>query len=153
MDQNSSPSSPGGRRVSTDAESRQQIAEEHRALSELVGRLEHTTDPKVLLPLLTELRRLLGVHFAREEADDGLYEMVGGVAPHLLSAVQRLFAEHREMAASLDDLLASTRELCDGPLASVLAAVGDLAGRLHRHEAKENELVSGAFYDDLGISS
>lgn len=153
MNENSSASSHGGREVTAEAASRQQIADEHRALGELLGRLVHTTDPNALVPQLTELRRLLGVHFAREEADDGLYEIVGEVAPHLLSGVQRLFDEHRELAASVDELLATTRELCGGPLAEILAAVGGLAGRLHRHEAKENELVSGAFYDDLGISS
>lgn len=143
----------GGRRISADAETRQQIAEEHRALGELLGRLEATRDPHALLPRLEELERLLKSHFQREEGAEGLHEMVGESAPHMLTSVQRLFEEHREMAARLDELIRETRRCIEGPVAQVLTGASDLACRLRDHEQAENELVAGALYEDLGISS
>ena len=145
--------SGGGRRVSADAEARQRIAEEHHALGELLDRLEVTSDPNLLALQLAELHRLLEAHFEREEGEDGLHDMVGDAAPHLLSHVQHLFDEHRLVTARLIELRGETQALIDGPLARLLVGARDLAARLRRHEEAENELVAGALYEDLGISS
>lgn len=153
MNQDHSEVSGGGNRVPGDAEVRKQIAEEHRLLGELVERTEATTDPHALLPVLEELQRLLQEHFRREEDADGLHDMVGEAAPHKLTAVQRLFDEHRDLAAHLDAAIRHTREVIDGPVAQVRSEVGELAEKLRAHEAAENELVAGALYEDLGFSS
>jgi hypothetical protein len=79
--------------------------------------------------------------------------MVGDAAPHLLSHVQYLFDEHRVVTARLIELRGETQALIDGPLARLLAGARGLAERLRRHEEAENELVAGALYEDLGISS
>ena len=101
MDQDCVKPSGGGLRVSADVEARQRIAEEHHALGELLDRLEVTADPNLLAVQLAELERLLIAHFAREEGEDGLHDMVGDAAPHLLAGVQRLFDEHRRISARL----------------------------------------------------
>ncbi len=132
---------------------RQQIAEEHAALREILGRIQGTRELAPLRPLLAELGRLLRQHFAREEAADGLHPMVEESAPHLLPNVQRLFDEHRELAARLESLEEKARQLWEGPLTEVFAEAGELARRLHEHEVAEGELLAGAMYEDLGFSS
>lgn len=136
-----------------DPASRQQIADEHRALRSLLATLAETTDPHELLRRLERLRDLLRDHFRTEEEAGGFHDMVGDTAPHLLTTVQRLFEEHRAFTARVDELILDTRTLIDGPVAEVRAGVGDLARQLHEHEASENELVAWALYEDLGISS
>lgn len=143
----------GGNRVSGDAGSRQQIADDHKALGKLLVSLETTRDPHALLPQLEALAGLLQGHFRREEAADGFHEMVSGSAPHLLPSVQSLFDEHREMATQLDDLKAQARQCIEGPVAQLLAGTSELIVRLREHEQAEDELVVGALYADLGTSS
>lgn len=153
MDQDCVKPSGGGLRVSDDVEARQRIAEDHHALGELLDRLEATCDPNLLALELAEMERLLTAHFAREEGDDGLHEMVGDAAPHLLTGVQRLFDEHRRISARLEEIRGEVQACLDGPVAHLVAACRDLAQHLRRHEQAENELVAGALYEDLGISS
>lgn len=129
------------------------IAEEHRALRASLARIEETTDLRLLLPLLEDLRELLAAHFAHEEAVDGLHEVIGDAAPHLLTAVQRLFDEHRECLELLDRLGERARECYEGPVREVLDQVGALAAKLHAHEAQETELLAGAVYEDVGESA
>jgi len=153
MDSDCPQLSGAGQRVSADVESRQRIAEDHHALGELLDRLEATSDPNLLALELAELERLLTAHFALEEGDDGLHEMVGDAAPHMLAGVQRLFDEHRRMSARLAEIRGEVQACLDGPVARLVAASRELAQQLRRHEQAENELVAGALYDDLGISS
>jgi hypothetical protein len=129
------------------------IAEEHRVLRELLGRITATRDLGALLPQLGELEGLLALHFAHEEEADGLHAVVADSAPDRLPEVQRLFDEHREIARRVMELRERAEELWRGPLAEVLEGVAELADRLHRHEAAEGDLLAGALYDDLGIGS
>jgi hypothetical protein len=129
------------------------IAEEHRALRELLGRVTATRDLGRLLPLLGELAALLEEHFTHEEAADGLHAQVAESAPDRLPEVQRLFTEHREVSERLAALVARAEGLWQGQLAEVLAEAAALAAYLHRHEAAEGELLAGALYDDLGSGS
>ena len=126
------------------AVARREIAEEHRALRTLLERLETTADLQILLPRLDELRRLLALHVAREEAPDGLHRVVDSSAPHLVVSVQGLFEEHRECLAE------EAHVIVEGPLAELRRGVSELCRKLHEHEAAETELLAGALYDDLG---
>lgn len=145
--------SGAGPRLPADAESRQRISEEHQALRDLLGRVTETTDLHHLLPQLQELDRLLREHFQHEEGEGGFHDMVGESAPHLLPSVQRLFDEHRQIAERLDTLILQTRQCIEGPVAELRGATTELAHQLHEHEAAENDLVTWALYEDLGISS
>lgn len=132
------------------AAARREIAEEHRALRALLERLEATADPEALHRRLGELRRLLALHFAREEAPDGLHRAIDGSASHLTVSVQGLFEEHREYLAELERLAVKALAIVDGPVAELRRGVAGLCRKLHEHEAAETELLSGALYDDLG---
>ncbi|HSL85083.1 MAG TPA: hypothetical protein VLF66_20095 [Thermoanaerobaculia bacterium] len=132
------------------AVARREIAEEHRALRTLLERLETTADLQILLPRLDELRRLLALHFAREEAPDGLHRVVDSSAPHLVVSVQGLFEEHRECLAEIERLAEEAHVIVEGPLAELRRGVSELCRKLHEHEAAETELLAGALYDDLG---
>lgn len=143
----------GGGAPAADPAARQQIADEHKALRQQLSSLVETRAPHDLLPQLERLRGMLEEHFRTEEEAGGYHDMVGDTAPHLLTSVQRLFEEHRAFIARIDDLIAETRALVDGPVAAVRHGVTDLARQLHDHEAAENDLVAWALYEDLGISS
>ena len=153
MDRDCGRVSGGGTAVTADAEARQRIAEEHHALGELLDRLEATRDPHLLAVELAELERLLTAHFEHEEGAEGLHDMVGDAAPHLLPHVQHLFDEHRVIAAALAALRGDVQACLEGPVARLRHTTRELAERLRHHEQAENELVAGALYDDLGISS
>ena len=89
------------------------IAAEHRALNAALEKLLQTGEPAELLPQLEQLRGMLEQHYAGEEADDGLPELIGANAPHLLEPMQRIFAEHREFLTTVDGLSAQARALID----------------------------------------
>lgn len=131
---------------------RREIEEDHRFLREAVYKLRHTRDLRALVPQLEDLRGLLARHFAREEAADGLHAAVERAAPHRVNRVDELFREHGEILSDVEALLSATRELVAGPLATVLAGVRRVAGKLHEHEAAETDLFGEAVVgDDLGV--
>lgn len=131
---------------------RSRIAEEHRLLRQTLTRIETLDEPAALLRELRAFRPLLAEHFAGEEAADGLHRVIDATAPHRIAEVHELFAEHRECLATLDRLCDTLAELISGPVAALRAEVGELCGRLHRHEAAETELLSNALYEELGGS-
>lgn len=143
---------PTAGRDAAAARARIEIEEEHRLLRHAVYRLRHTRDMRALVPLLDELHQVLALHFAREEAADGLHLAVERVAPHKANQVDELFREHRELLAEVEALAASAREYLEGPLAAVLAGVRDITNRLHEHERAETDLFSEAVTEDLGAS-
>jgi hypothetical protein len=147
---------PGsGRRSGATAggEAGRRIAEEHRALGEVLARVEAATDLPALLAALGELRALLIPHFAGEEADEGFEGLLGRRAPHLLGHLEHVLGEHGEILEDLDRLTAQACACLEGPVAAVLREGAALAARLHAHEAKETELLVGAVYTDLGTAS
>lgn len=127
-----------------------QIADEHRALTDTVGRLGKTTDPHQLLPRLEKLRDQLEHHFASEEGNDGLRSDVRKLAPFLLTSLEKIFEEHRRFLADIEALEAKTRACIDGPLAEILDDTTALVRRLHNHEQRESELLSDVYYTDYG---
>ena len=129
------------------------IEQEHRALKETLGRLECTTDLKLLIPMLSELRARLELHFAHEEGPAGLHQVVGDSAPHLLTYMQRLFDDHQRLLSTIDGVTERARQCLDGPMAAVLGDVASLSAELRLHEARETALLGDAMYTDLGESS
>lgn len=134
-------------------EAGRRIAEEHRALREILTRVETATDLPALLAALGELRALLIPHFAGEEADEGIEGLLGRRAPHLLSHLEHVLGEHAEILEDLDRVTACACACLDGPVAEALREAAALAARLHAHEEKETELLVGAVYTGLGTAS
>lgn len=137
----------------TGGSSRERIAAEHAALRGSLEQLLEITDPHQLVSALEELRPRLAEHFAAEEGTDGLHDVIGDSAPHLLSSLQRVYDEHRQFLATVDRLTADARRCCQGPVAELLSGTRQLCDGLHEHEALESELLTDAVYTDLGNSS
>jgi len=131
---------------------RLRIDEEHRQLGELLRALTHTHDLARTAALLDELRELLSRHFAGEEGDDGLHEVVGEGASHRLTNIQQLFDEHRLLLARLDEVRAEAGAALAGPVRRVHDGITWLAETLRRHEKQEEALFGEAFYSELGRS-
>jgi len=137
-------------RSAASAAARRRIDEEHRHLNGLLRSLTHSHDPLRIRTLLAELEALLVAHFAGEEGDQGLHQVVGEGAAHRLPNLQRLYDEHRAFLAHLAALRADCAALVDGPIKQLHAGVAALAESLRRHERDEDELFGEAFYTDLG---
>jgi hypothetical protein len=144
------PRPAAARTAASAAASRARIAEEHRVLSDLLGKLVACRELSALPGFLERLRDLLAVHFTHEEGPGGLHTVVGESATHTLPAVQRLIEEHRVVLVRLQDLLAETERLLHGPVAEIHARIHDLAALLARHEAEEDALFADSFFVDLG---
>lgn len=127
-----------------------EIHKEHECIRTLLRQIEETRD---LCHLLAELRRLtplLEVHFAREEAPDGLYPMVERDAPGNLLRLERLLAQHGEILSQVREIEVRLHEVLQGPVAECFHRAASLVGKLREHESKENELLIDTVSYDLG---
>ena len=129
------------------------IEHDHHAIKEILERLEGTMDPHLLLPILEELRISLVEHFAREEAPEGLHEVIADMSPTTVASLQNVLGEHEQFLVRLDSLIDRTRTLVRGRLAEILRDAAALSESLHDHEARETELFTDAVFTDLGRSS
>jgi hypothetical protein len=127
------------------------VIEQHRRIRVLVNRLDKTTDLRLIVPQLQELRILLDEHFEQEEAPDGFPEMIAQPAPHHARALDELFDEHKVILSNLDDVIEKALFCLEGPLATVRRSVTSLCEQLRTHEATETVLLTDTVYTDLGI--
>ncbi|MCI0455842.1 MAG: hemerythrin domain-containing protein [Gemmataceae bacterium] len=132
------------------------LDEEHRILGETLRELEAVLDlppggrAATTVELLVLLRLVLREHFAFEE-HGGYLASVLRQSPHLHRTIQRLLAEHRQLAQFLDVLVvdaigAVTRGRLDG---SLRGRIQQWIADVRRHEAHENGLVQEACNRDL----
>lgn len=135
------------------SETHREIEEEHRILGEILGEIVAIEEITRLRPLLDDLRVLLVSHFAREEADDGFYRVVEEFGPHLLPRVQHVLDEHRTFMTDVERLITDIDACLDGPVAEIRKGVETLAAGLREHEERETDLLSEAFYTELGGGS
>jgi len=136
--------------VATSSAAKRRIDDEHRQLDELLRALVATRDLGRVRTMLAELATSLRQHFETEEGPQGLHEVVGELASHRLSVLQRLIDEHAEILAGVEQLRIAVGDCLDGPVRRSLAGVAALAEQLRRHEADEEELFGEAFYADIG---
>lgn len=129
------------------------IEQEHDSIKEILERLEAATDPLRLLSLLDELRASLVKHFVREEAPEGLYEIIANMSPTMVASLQNVLAEHQEILGRLDRLRVRTLDCLKGPIAAVLSDAAELSSSLRTHEERETKLFTDAVFSDLGRSS
>ena len=140
-------------KVQADKAWEDEIEDDHHAIKEILERLEATMDPHLLLPILEELRMSLVAHFAREEAPEGLHEIIADMSPNTVASLQNILGEHEHFVVRLDSLIERTRAAVKGPLAEILRDATALSESLHDHEARETELFTDAVFTDLGRSS
>ena len=97
-------------------------------------------------------RAHLQKHFALEE-EGGYLASVLQIRPNLHDEVDRLMAEHRELAQLLTAIFDEVAHLrADSPLhiRDACARIQNLIGILEQHEDHENMLVSHVFTQDMG---
>ncbi len=127
-----------------------QVVEEHRRINQSLDRLDKTTDLRLLVPLLQELRILLDEHFEQEEAPDGFPAMIAEPAPHHARVLDELFDEHKIILNTLDGVIEKALFCLNGPLASIRREVTTVCQQLRAHETRETELLTDTVYTDLG---
>jgi hypothetical protein len=130
------------------------LARAHRALLEDLRRLEDAARPAAgegLVGLRARLggtRAHLAEHFRFEE-EDGYLDAVREWEPRLERAVEHLAEEHRCLMQTLDALI----EAAGGgtlPGDKLREGVRQWVKEVRKHEARENDLVQGAFTQDIG---
>lgn len=135
----------GGKRDEPSGHKRR-IEDEHRRIRSSLETLENVADLSALLHTLRELKPILEQHFAHEEADDGIHDIIGLTAPNLVPSVQDLFDEHKQFLQLLGELtseVARAREV-------IFEWRDRLIQGLRSHEERETELFSQAAYSELG---
>lgn len=126
------------------------IDAEHAAMIELLDRIERTESLPELSARLAELRELLHTHFAREEASDGMHQLVTDLAPRHLPHVQHLLDEHQVLRKDLVRLESKVMTFLAGPHREIVRATRAFSERLRKHEAHENEIFADAMYEIEG---
>lgn len=132
------------------------LVAEHRRLhgmlrrirASLVNSVEPGGEPSFaeVTRILRGLRDELEHHFAQEESGGCLDEAVSR-CPKLSAEARRIEAEHAELLAEIDSLIAQakTQEPTAWNQVSLQRAFDGLFQRLRAHEKAENELVGQAF--------
>lgn len=124
---------------------RQELLDDHRQVRGLLADLDRyargsVADREKLLPTLRELQGKLEHHFKAEESlHRGLVEDV----PRLARALGRLYDDHTGI---VDDLVMTLSAEGD----DLTSRCQKLVERIQEHEAAENEVMQGAYWDDIG---
>lgn len=129
---------------------RQQILHDHHEIETLVGQVAPTSTREQTLAALTGLQPILQRHFAKEEEQiDGLHNEILHRTPRHANALAGLKDEHRELLASLQQLLdkANEKSVDDASLQTLGA---EFRARLAEHEARETEIFVDSIWTDLG---
>ncbi|HLN32229.1 MAG TPA: DUF2267 domain-containing protein [Gemmataceae bacterium] len=125
----------------------------HAALLEDLGKLEEAAradSGEGLAKLRTRLdvtRAHVTEHFRFEE-QNGYMDAVRKREPRLERTIQQLAAEHRQVAESLEQLVeqAAVATSLTDPFREEIRGWVD---RVRQHEARENDVVQDAFYQDI----
>jgi iron-sulfur cluster repair protein YtfE (RIC family) len=149
--------------VTVNAAFLQEIKEVNQDLWRLLANVRRMCDsaacidsaPRRFFGLVEQLRDLLALHFALEEAY-GYFDDPVDVAPQLCERAEALRDEHRDLYLKIVDL-SETSELLTQPLrptGTVLVAVRKFRSfdqQFTRHESLENELILSEYDDDIGV--
>jgi len=149
---------------SVNRSSLQDTLDEHHTCMRMVAEVESILDRKpdregrwikALQDKLPVLGETLQAHFEAEEAAT-LYCEVPIRKPRLAPRIEKLAAEHGEMLRSVQRVIKRARAL-DEPaevyqMREINALVQLLIATIRRHEAEENEIIMGAYWDELGAA-
>jgi iron-sulfur cluster repair protein YtfE (RIC family) len=131
--------------------------EEHRRLHGYLEAVEAALSASApeaavsgLVSTLGQLGPALQAHFAREE-EEGLFDGIQEAWPHAARACDRLRGEHPVLLARLERLQAEGKagSVSEGALSTLLDGVRSFLKDLGRHEALENELMTGSLDDSV----
>jgi hypothetical protein len=129
---------------------------DHAALDRTVVRLrelcmalagDHAAAGTAAAALIEEFESQLLPHFVAEEADEFFGSLVAE-EPRLLQLVERLEAQHEEMADTLDDLLRFALSRPPGP--ELASRLNQFLDRFDEHEHAENALLQDSLLLDEG---
>ncbi|MFQ5605310.1 MAG: hemerythrin domain-containing protein [bacterium] len=141
----------------------QQVEKDHDLLRQDIGDLKITFWEEVLpedfsnwrLECIWQLRdfknRLLK-HFDLEE-EGGFMQDVLNVAPQAERQVQQLKAEHEQISAQLDEVLAELKEMPEKDaksLDTIRTKLNDIMNTIRKHENEEHKLLQKAYYREYG---
>jgi hypothetical protein len=130
------------------------LIQAHGMLLEDLRKLEETAGSSAgdgalaLVGRLDATRTHLLEHFRFEE-HNGYMDAVRKREPRLERAIQQLADEHRQLARSLDALLAEARG-ATGTSAALRTQVQNWVEAVRQHEIRENDLIQDAFHLDIG---
>jgi hypothetical protein len=117
------------------------LADEHRSLRGLLGRLREVKDPAGLTALLDELHGKLKAHIEHEEFPGGLYESMGVLGPSHAHEVRQLVDEHFRFLSTVRALADEVRR-APAPLDEhIFKDAAALVEQIHSHEAVETRLA------------
>jgi hypothetical protein len=132
----------------------EKLTRAHAALLDDLRGLEETVDPKSRLDLgqlgtrLAVAQAHVNEHFRFEERN-GYMDRVRRREPRLEREIECLAEEHLELEQSLSRLF-ERAGTANGPMTALRQEVLDWIKRVRQHEARENDLVQGAFNLDIG---
>jgi hypothetical protein len=127
----------------------QELHDDHARIIALVAALEAADAPAALAASVAELRPVLAAHFLEEESAGGFYEEVVRAHPRLSHTVDGLVEQHGTMAGVLEALDAALARAA-AIIESALEDRDRLVDMIRRHERTESELLSAAWWTDLG---
>ena len=122
----------------------EQVLDEHAELRDVVAQIGEASDLGILSGLLQRLRDLLQGHFAREEADPGLRDVLGSGAEAIAGDADALASEHRELLDSLSELVVCVEAGEQGTASSCGREVAAFLQRLDEHDVRETRLLRTA---------
>lgn len=124
------------------------ILSDHHELGQLLQRLESTLVSGGTAALLASLQIVLERRFGREEAPDGLFEVIDTRAPRHAARVEVLRRQHREMLGELASL--TERAQAAVISSSFRKDVEAFSEALRAHEREESNLLVDVLSTDLG---
>jgi hypothetical protein len=130
-----------------------------RVVSEVESILDHQPDREgewigrlnAKLPTLAQAMR---EPFAAEE-QGALFRELPVKKPRLATRVETLGAEHARMLKAVEDAVVKAQGLREPELYELRelnALVQLLIATIRRHEAEENEIIMGAYWDEIGAA-
>lgn len=126
----------------------QSMAQLQDVVDEPVGDEEHWHT--VALAAAVDVRRNLDEHVLVTEADGGFYDSLRAEAARLAGPLRKLQAEHPELIALADELIAALKHPTAAGRASAPAQVKELLRRLSHHRQRGADLVFEAYEVDVG---
>ena len=120
---------------------RTELADEHRQVMGLVGRLESHRALAGLEALLEELHHTLVDHFAHEQFPGGLYECLGAQEAGAHGELRILVREHCTLLSDVRGLLENAKRAEPADSEMLLGGVAELIAGLRAHERREHRLA------------
>lgn len=124
------------------------LADDHKRIFDLVGRLEEMQEPFDLLPALEQLHDLLVDHFSLEQFPGGLYEHLATRGHEHRDQLKVLIREHCEILTGVGGLVVRARAAGLATNAELREEIARVVEALKEHEHKEHLLAQSLLRDE-----